>query len=169
MHRPAQPDDLARQPFGDAATPPGHDRPPDPVPQCGQQQPERAGQGSRQRLHGVGRRAGHQRPGTVGVKARRQPLRRRHAHPGEAGQGQRVAGHRAHGSEDIGHDRLEILHQRSHHPSIRRAIPTQPRRRLVHAAVQRGGASAVERVGESHLGLAQVDAQGRQVEGAEEG
>ena len=88
---PPQAAQLGGQAPGDGRAAALDHRPAGAVAEGSEQQPERRGQGRSQRLHGVGRRAGQERPGRVRGEALGQVAYRGHAGPGEAGQGQRVA------------------------------------------------------------------------------
>ena len=150
----------AARPWVIAALPPSTTGQPAPWPSAVSSSPKDAVSGARQRLHGVGRRAGQEGPGRVRREALGQVADRGHAGPGEAGQGQRVARDAAHRGEHVGHDPVEPFHQRPHQLRVVRGVATEVRGRLVDVTVEGGGPAAIERMGEGQLGLAQADAEG---------
>jgi len=91
-------------------------------------------------------------------------LHRRRADSGETGERQGVARHCAHRSQDVGHNAVEPVHQRPDQVAVGGGIAPEVGRRLADIAVQDGGTSAAERMGEGHLGLAQHDPDPGQVE-----
>ena len=169
VHHAAQAAQLARQPLRDGRAPSLDDGPAGAVPECREQEAEGRGQGGRERLHGVRRRAGQQGPGRIGVEAACRVLHRRRPHEREAGEGQRVPREAAHRAQDVGHDAVQPVHQGPHQVPVGRGVPAEVRGRLADVPVQRGGPPTAERMGEGHLGLAQHDPEAGQVERAEEG
>ena len=169
VHHATQAAQFVGQTLGDGRAAPRHHGPAGAVAERGEEEAEGRGQRGRQRLHRMRRRAGQQGARRIRREAASRVLHGRRPDECEAGERQRVARHAAHRRQDVGHDAVQPVHQRTHQVLVGRRVTTEVRRRLADVAVQRGRAGAAERVGEGDLGLAQSDAEAGQVERAEEG
>ncbi len=144
-------------------------RPAVAVRQRGEQTGKDAGERSRERQHGVGRRARHERPAFLGAETPSQVLGRRKAAEREAGRRERVRGHVAHGAEKRGQDSVQVPDEGSEQPGI--GIPVGPQRtgHVVNLGPDGHGACPIERMGEGHRRAQQADPAGGEIDVAEGG
>ena len=166
---PAHGGQLGDEGVDDGGTPALRHGPAVVVGQGGEEPGEDARERRREGQHGVGGRAGHQRPPLLGaepsgqVPGRRQPAQR------EAGRGKRMGGHVAHGAQEGWQDLVEVAHEGPEEPGVRPAVRAQGTGRVGNVGSDGHGARPSEGMGEGEGRREQADPVGGEIDVAEGG